>query len=401
MARILHVTPYDEAAWGYGGIPRAVGVLTRGLAKRGHRLTICATDAADATSRLDHAAGAGRAGIDVHLFPNLSNALAYHAQFFTPRGMARFLRRRAGDFDVAHLHACHHLPGVIAERCLRRAGVPYVLTPNGTAPRIERRRWAKALFDLTVGRRVLPGAARVVAVSRAEACQLPALGVAAERIRRIPNAVEEPAEAPRPQRFRRRFGLADREPLVLYLGKLTPRKRVESLVEAFAGLEPGARLVIAGNDMGSGRSIRHRVRRLGLAGRTVMTGLLKGGERFDALAAAAVVVYPSRHEIFGLVPLEALLCGTPVIVADDSGCGENISATGGGRVVALGDVAALKEALGELLAVPQSARREAATAAERVRERFTAGPVSRTHEKLYREVIAEAGRPRVRRLEAA
>ena len=255
-------------------------MLTRGLAARGHRLTVCTTDAADATSRLAAPAASGRADVEVHVFPNLSNALAYHGQLFLPRGLGAFLRRRAGDFDVAHLHGCHHLPGAIAARWLRRAGVPYVLTPNGTAPRIERRRLAKYLFDVTVGRRVLPGAARVVAVSQAEVGQLRALGVEGERIEQIPNAVEEPAEseeaAPRrvhagrvhagPERFRRRFGLAGRQPIVLYLGKLTPRKRVGSLVEAFARLPAaggGARLVIAGNDMGAGAGVRRRIRRLG------------------------------------------------------------------------------------------------------------------------------------------
>ena len=45
------------------------------------------------------------------------------------------------------------------------------------------------------------------------------------------------------------------------------------------------------------------------------------------------MVYPSAHEVFGLVPLEALLWGTPVIVSGDSGCGEVIGRTGGGQVV--------------------------------------------------------------------
>src|SRR6185503_1445919 len=50
--RILHVTPYSADAWAYGGIPRLVAALTRGLARRGHRVTICTTDACDASSRL-------------------------------------------------------------------------------------------------------------------------------------------------------------------------------------------------------------------------------------------------------------------------------------------------------------------------------------------------------------
>lgn len=383
--RILHVTPYSEAAWGYGGIPRVVGALTRGLAVRGHRVTVATTDAADARSRL--AGAPPTPGVDVRVFPNLSNALAYRFQLFLPRGLSAWLARHAGDFDVAHIHACHNLPAAAAARHLRRAGVPYVVAPHGTAPRLERRRAAKLLFDATVGRRLLPGAARAVAVSRAEARQLAALGVGRERTAVIPNPVEEPAEAPRPGRFRERFGLGE-GPLVLYLGKLTPRKRVESLVEAFAALgRREARLVVAGNDMGSGTSVARRVRRLGLEARTVMTGLLRGAERFDALAAAGVTAYPSAHEVFGLVPLESLLCGTPVVVADDSGCGEIVAAVGGGRVVPLGDVEALAGAMAAALDDPETARREAAEAADRVRQSYGSEPVCRAWERLYEEVL--------------
>ena len=148
--RILHVTPYSADAWAYGGIPRLVAALTRGLARRGHRVTICTTDACDASSRLSSAPhGIARFGpwplrhtpdgVDVRVFPNLSNVLAYHLQLFTPLGLGRYLSEHARDFDVAHLHACRNLPGAIAASRLRRAGVPYVLAPNGTAPLIERR----------------------------------------------------------------------------------------------------------------------------------------------------------------------------------------------------------------------------------------------------------------------
>ena len=62
-------------------------------------------------------------------------------------GSTRFCATHARRFDIAHLHACRNLPVSIAARQLRAAGVPYVLAPNGTAPRLERRRAAKWIFD--------------------------------------------------------------------------------------------------------------------------------------------------------------------------------------------------------------------------------------------------------------
>src|SRR5207253_10961808 len=110
---------------------------------------------------------------------------------------------------------------------------------------------------------------------------------------------------------------------------------IELLVDAFASLMPRPMgLVICGNDMGSGAAIQRRVEAHDLGDRTLFTGLLRGRERLEALADATVVAYPGRHEVLGVVPIEALLCGTPVVVSDDSGCGEVIRHTGGGRVVA-------------------------------------------------------------------
>src|SRR5262245_37148958 len=232
--RILHVTPYSAEAWAYGGIPRLASTLARALARRGHQVTICTTDACDAFTRLhDDGDGVRRLrpwperrtadGVELRVFPNISNRLAYHLQLFLPVGLDEFLRSRVGSFDVAHLHACRNVPGVIAARRLTRAGVPYVLAPNGTAPLIERRQLAKRAFDAAFGSSVLHGAACILAVSEAERAQLHALGVGDAAIRVVPNPIDldEFIAPPEEGAFRHRFSLPPRAtaPIVLFLGK--------------------------------------------------------------------------------------------------------------------------------------------------------------------------------------
>jgi glycosyltransferase involved in cell wall biosynthesis len=395
---VLHVTPYGADAWGYGGIPRLSSALARGLAARGHSVTICTTDAYDAERRLPHAPPVPRRRpwapmstpeqVTIRVFPNLSNRLAYHQQLFLPMGLSRFLRDHARSFDVAHLHACRNLPGVIAARHLTNAGIPYLLAPNGTAPNIERRRLAKRAFDVCFGQRVLDGAARLLAVTEAERHQLADLGVATRRIRVVPNPIELDEFTPAPVRGRFRARLRAAGPLIVFLGKLTPRKRVDLLIRAFATLaDKTATLAIAGNDMGGGAAAHAVARDAGVSFRTTFLGLVSGRDRLELLADADVVVYPSEHEIFGLVPLEALLAGTPVIVANDSGCGEVVSATGGGLVVP-GSVTALSAALGEILADPRRWRSEAAAAAGRVRSRYAPDVVCADLERVYTELTA-------------
>jgi len=391
--RILHVTPYFSDAWAYGGIPRLAHSLARGLARRGHHVTVCTTDVRDASTRAGAPPSARTAdGVEVCTFANVSNRLAYHLQVFLPRGLHTFLKGHAASFDVAHLHACRNVPGAIAAHHLRRRRVPYLLAPNGTAARIERRRLAKLAFDVVAGNRVMAGAARLLAVSQAEREQFAALGVPEASVRLIPNPIDldEFTGTPRRGAFRARIDCGDR-PLVLFLGKLTPRKRLDVLVRAFAQLgRADARLAIAGNDMGGGSSARALVRALDLDARTVFTGLIEGRDRLDALADADVVVYPSEHEIFGLVPLESLMAGTPVVVADDSGCGEIVSTLQGGQVVPLGDAAALAAAIARVLDDGARWRAEARAAGPRIRDAFGDDEVCRQIETVYAEMVNAA-----------
>jgi glycosyltransferase involved in cell wall biosynthesis len=312
-------------------------------------VTVCTTDACDqqARTRAPHTPHAGPGTLDVRVLRNLSNRLAYHWQLFTPHGLNRTLRSMAESTDVAHLHACRNLPVAAAARILARARVPYVVSPHGTAPLIERRFLAKQIFDATAGRGYLEGAARVLAVSGAERTQLSALGIHDDRITVLPNPIDLTEFDPEPEggRFRRRHGLSD-APVVLLLAKLTPRKGADVALRAFEKVgHRDARFVIAGSDMGSGLT------RDVLKGnaRAMHVGLLEGRDRLDALAAADVVVYPSSHEVFGLVPLEALLCGSPVIVCNDSGAGELIGSVGGGQIVPVDDVDSLAVAIESML----------------------------------------------------
>ena len=114
---------------------------------------------------------------------------------------------------------------------------------------------AKRVFAWTAGRSLLPRAARVVAVSQAEVRQLRAIGVADSSIVSIPNPIDDAEFDRRPDgaAFRRRLQLGH-APIVLFLGKLTPRKGVDDLVRAFAAIgRSDVRLVVVGNDMGTGQ----------------------------------------------------------------------------------------------------------------------------------------------------
>ncbi len=181
--------------------------------------------------------------------------------------------------------------------------------------------------------------------------------------------------------------------VVLFLGKVTPRKGVGTLVDAFAQLaRTHAHLVVAGNDMGGLAQALAQADASGICDRVTATGLLSGSARLDALAGADVVVYPSSDEVFGLVACEALLAGTPVIVGDDCGAAEVVAATGGGLSVPPGEVVALARAIAMVLDDREAWRGEALAAAPRVRALYGADTVVATLEAVYNSVLGGASR---------
>lgn len=382
---VLHVTPYFPPTWAYGGIPRIVWGLGRALVDRGHRVTVLTTDAFDERRRAAVPPERLEEGVRVLTCPNLSNRLAYRHQLFLPRGVAGRLAA-AGIPDAVHLHGHRHLLNTAVARWARTRGIPYVLTANGTLPRHERKQALKVAWDLLFAAGIPEGAARCIVVSRAEHRQHVSAGLPPERLVLIPNGLDLGEFDPLPPRggMRSRLGLGPDVPLVVYLGQVSPRKGVDHLVEAFAHDPPGgAVLAVAGNDMGGMAAARARL----AAGSPVhFLGLLEGRDRISLLVDADVLVYASSDEVFGLVPFEGLLSGTPVVVGDDCGCGELIQEAGAGLTVRHGDVAELRRGIARLLTDPLAAQAMVARGRACVRARYAWDRVAALHEEVYADV---------------
>ncbi|MFZ5915888.1 MAG: glycosyltransferase family 4 protein [Chloroflexota bacterium] len=205
-------------------------------------------------------------------------------------------------------------------------------------------------------RRSVHQAQRVIAISestRQDVVRL--MGKPAERVDRVYCGVEErfaPQSPAALAAFRREKGLPER--FFLFLGTLEPRKNVVGLLEAYARLVASdggmPHLVIAGGKGWYYRQIFDAVERLGLVERIIFPGYVPEQEKPLWYSAAEVFVYPSWFEGFGLPPLEAMACGTPVIVSDTSSLPEVVGDAG--LQVPPTDTAALADALASLANSP-------------------------------------------------
>lgn len=384
---ILQVSPYFPPTWAYGGIPRIVDGLSRGLAERGHAVSVLTTDAFDGARRAGLPRDRDHHGVRVLTAQNLSNRLAWQHQLFLPLGAERVARvLDPCPPQVVHLHGHRHLLNNVGLRLARRWGAKVVLTTNGTLPRHERKVGAKLLWDAVVSGRIPHAADACVAVSRHDVALHRQAGIPAERIHRIANGLDLAEFEPLPQRGRARAALQLGEgPLVVYLGQISPRKGVKHLVQAFSGADlGGATLVIAGPDMGAEAEARTAA---GAQPHIRFVGVLEGRERLDLLADADVLVYASTGEIFGLVPFEGLLCGAPVVVADDCGCGELIGEAGAGLLVRHGDIDGLRARIRTLLFDRVAARAMVSRGQRYIHEHLGFDRVAAAHERLYETLL--------------
>lgn len=255
-------------------------------------------------------------------------------RFRLPIGGFGALRDAVRDADIVMLVNHWTIINVLAWRAIVRFDRPYVVCPAGALP-IDggRSRGLKRLYNALAGRAIVARADAHIAVTADEAAQFASYGVAPSAVTVIPNGMPDvpPGDG---ARFRARHGLGD-APLLLFMGRLAPIKGPDLLLGALARCASALdawHLVLAGPDDGMRVTLEAQVARLGLARRVHFTGFLDETTKADALAAAALVVVPSRREAMSIVVLEAASAGRAVLVTDRCGIPE-VAASGGGWVV--------------------------------------------------------------------
>ena len=202
-------------------------------------------------------------------------------------------------------------------------------------PVIHRRsRWRKRVMELWYQDRLLRNAAAIHYTSAeemrlAEPYVFGAPGVV------VPLGLDltDYSALPEPGTFRRSHPEIGERPILLFLSRLNFKKGLDVLIQATArviaaGID--AHLVLAGPDGGMEASARRWIAEAGLEGRSTFTGMLRGKDKLAAFVDAALFVLPSLSENFGIAVVEAMACGTPVLVSDRVNIWREIVADGAG-----------------------------------------------------------------------
>lgn len=380
--RIAHITatfpPY------HGGTGNVCFHHARELARRGHDMHVF-TATHPGPERHEH-----HAGITIH---RLRPWLRFGNAALLP-GLLLALRQ----FDLIHLHY-PFFGGELATLAARQFRIPLIITYHqdvllpGALGVVER------VLRGTSVRWTLRSANRLLFTSADygdESYVRPLLRGREPRVCVVPNGVDTTTFAPGPDaielRFRHDLRTDDQIALVVAgLDRAHYFKGVEVFLRALARCAPATTGIIVGDGDLRGR-YEALAAQLGISQRIIFAGRI-ADERLPAyyrLADLTVLPSITMGEAFGLVLVESLACGTPVIATNLPGVRAVIRDTDGGRIVAPNDAAALAATIEQLLGDPAARQAMSERGRRAVTARYDWAAIGKQLETIYQQALAEA-----------
>lgn len=307
-------------------------------------------------------------------------------------GVLAFQEREGCTYDLVHSH--YWLSGWVGQALKARWAVPHVIMFHtlGEAKNRALITEREPAYRIAGERLVAQGADRIICASQGEREALVSLyGAAPERVSVIPCGVDPERFRPLGRaRARRELGLPPEEPIVLYVGRIEPLKGIDILFQAAAQLEGRFRLLVVGGDEQDAERkarLRTMARELGISPRVTLLDAVPHERLPLYYSAADVCVVPSFYESFGLVALEAMACGVPVVASRVGGLQETVRDGQTGYLVPWRCPEPFAERL-ELLLGNQPLRRRLGRMAREAVERFRWSEVAARVEDVYHELVS-------------
>jgi glycosyltransferase involved in cell wall biosynthesis len=354
---ILKVVQFYFPFQDRGGPVVKVRALAQALAERGHQITVLTADLGLTQmknismqfDKCEYGFCAEENNVKAVYLPTVTH---YRALTVNP-AVVSFSQHELCKFDLVHFYGLYDLLGPAVSYFCRGIAKPYVIEPMGMHRPIDRGLALKRVWHRSVGHAFLKNAAQIVATSELEVEDLIQGGVPKEKIVLRYNGIDAKDFAAAPQQrghFRAAHKISADETILLFLGRLIPRKGADILIDAFAKACPtSGRLVIAGPEGEAGYVdlLRQRARTAGVESRVIFIGPLYDDQKFQVLADSDLFMLPSRYENFANSAAEAIAAGMPVIISDR--CGISSLVEGRAGLVIPVETAALTKAIETLL----------------------------------------------------
>lgn len=307
-----------------GGSVLSTYELAKQLNRKGHEVNILTTD-----YQIDQDFVQSLEGVKVLQFHCIANI----GNFLLSPSINEYLNINLHTFDIIHMNNFRTYQNIMVHKYAKKYGIPYILQPRGTVPTISKSK-QKKIFDMFFGYDIIKDASKIIASSKIESDQYWDVfsEIKYEKIIHIPNGIDLELynNLPKKGEFKRKYSININNKIILFLSRIHERKGADTLVEVFSKLKNefvNIKLVVAGPDEGFLNKLKILVKKLNIENDILFPGPLYGRDKLEAYVDADVFILPSknRYESFGNVVLEALACGTPIIVTNNCGVSEWIN----------------------------------------------------------------------------
>ncbi|MBW4603161.1 MAG: glycosyltransferase [Calothrix sp. FI2-JRJ7] len=368
----------------YGGTSKVAIEFAQALGKLGIDIDIVTTNAN------------GLEDLDVPLRTWLNQGL-YRLQYF-PRwhigdyklstSLTKWLFNNVTNYDLVHTIAVFSYPVSITHLACKTHNIPYINSPHGMLEpwALSYKFWKKKLYYNVVEKTALDNASAIQMLNQAEAQNAKPLNIKAPLFI-VPNGIncQEFELQHNPDAFYKQFPYTRDKTLVLFLGRVDPKKGLDLLAPAFAkalAKFPNAHLIVAGPDStGFLPTVQNYFAEEGCLNAVTFTGMLTGAMKYAALAAASIYVAPSYSEGFSMSVLEGMASGLPCIIT--KGCNFPEAANNQAALVVDIESSAIANALIDCLSNPEQARIMGERARQFVFEKYTWDKVACQMQEVY------------------
>ena len=388
--KILHVT--STLSPRFGGPTVVINEMARYEAKAGLDVTVISTNA-------DYPEGLLDVPTDMPLYIEGVRYEFFPVQFrplLVSLPMAVALKQRISAYDIVHIHGLYRFPPTFSASLCRLRGRPYIIRPHGSLDpylykQSSRSLAAKRLYERLFDLPNLNGASAIHYTTQAERSRARYLHLRSPALV-LPNGLDRQRfeHLPAPGLLRRRFNLEGKE-IVLFLGRINFVKGLDLLINAFARVakdHPNAVLVIAGPDNdGYGRKVRNWITRRGIETRVFWQEMLLGTQVLQAYVDADLFVSASYSENFGMTVLEAMACGVPVVISNQTKIWQEVEKAEAGLVVPC-RAYDLARALDHMLRNPEKRKKFGENGRSFVRSKFAWECVVKQLVRSYRAIVS-------------
>ena len=390
--RILMVCAKFYPSTESGGVVRFTYDLATKLVASGHDVTVYTSAAMDSGSCVKETNQiVDVEGIKVRYFQSIFWKQAWSRKLWVTPRLIKTAKDELHRFDIIHMHELRTFQNIVVRHYAREYGIPYVFHGHGDVALFIPRSNQKHVFDLLFGHRILRDASKLITMTRLEIHEYKKMGMDEDKIITIPVAydVDSFHHLPTGGQFRNKFSIKEKH-IILFLGRIALIKGIDFLVQSFHELakeRDDTILVIAGPDDGYRPTLEGLIKRLNLSPRVVFTGFLDGEDKLAALVDATMLVQTSIYERGPGSPFEAVLCGTPIIVTKDTGCGEMVAEADAGYLVQYGNLSELTNTMRQILDDPAEARDKAQKGRQYIIENLSWQRIIEKYERLYESAI--------------